>query len=630
MARKNTSVAPDIVEEIQANLVDGEAAQVITAEESVLWIVPREQSNLRYNANGFAISGAQDTGSSVGIEKDRGRSYNKKPSTSTYSRYQDRVSVLASYRKINPLFERLLFQVPKRLAVTPGKAVLKYPNSVTDDAEYDQIQDRVLHPFKWFNAHVNEHLVGKLGGTEELTGWLLDHLLEGGACGYQVAFSTVKINGVSWRVPKEVRTFSGRQMGVDETLSEFSDEAWYLKVGEPTMKWYSGMVKIAGYDQTDYSDASMWMPLTDRPDLGLYRGVVKLDHPSGSVEKYPTPPYFSLADALLGCEMLTRDDLSTLAYCQRVTTIWKFDVTLMREAMVPWKDTKDSGGNTVSGALSVFRAARENLLANQTGGPRDLMIPSYISHEEVQPGLALLQNDKKSRQFLRMIEAAAGIMFDENGLILKEEGQEQREIDFLFLRERIIERFFTKIYQMIIAENRQYFGQLNGVAGWDPFVLAIPSRRGRPAIPTSVDKAQRNRRKEIERMLDGEGEELRIIFQLVPSSARRNDRFTSIATATVRGLLPVESFQEAGGWDPDEERAKMERQQREDFVTWPADKVSLWTPTPTMTQTAITPAGTMKTVAHQQSPGRPVGTGADVFSPANIGAEAEESEEQDE
>ena len=551
------------------------------------------------------------------VDKDRSRSYSEKPATTVYDNYHDRVAVIASYRPINPVFERLCFQRPMRLYITPGKAVLSRPVGLDEEDDYQVLQRRVLPPFEYFNERVNVGLNDHVGGAMEVLGGMVEHLLEGGMVGYSLAFQPKAINGIWWMVPTEMMTYSGRQLAVARELTEFKREQWYCRRGQ-YVKQSEGSWNFQAWDETNYQDRNMWLPMVDEPESGVYRGVVKLDHPDGAPGKYPLPPYLPLLDSLLAHEMLTRDDLQTLAYNRVHLVLWVVDTDKCRAAGVPWQDVTKTDGTNVKGIVSYLKDARENTLQTNGGGIRETILPDFVSYQEHRPDFSVLLATEKYEPYDRQIELMSGLIKDKDGKIIAEESEEQKHSDFLFFRENKLENFVTnRIYEAIMDQNRRFWQRMNGVA-WDDMFVFKSKKYQRLRGPKSILDLQKYRRRQVEIALDGGLEELRVAFQFAPSSARRDSRAANVIRSAERGLVSVESSHEVMGLDPRLERSRKIRQMEQDWVDTPHGESDVWSAPMAFVQRAVTDGQTVDT-QHELSPGRPVDIGTEGDPDGTVG-----------
>lgn len=612
MASRQTAVVPEVVESDVRREV-GESAEFSWENIDSIFRV-RET----YQAGTSPLDRDVTLLKAGTVDKDRERSYHRKPATTTYTTYHNQVGVISSYRKINNQFDHQLFRRVIELCITPGKVAVQQPRKTASGEAFEAFKRTVEPPFQWFNTKVNQHLKGKLGGVMELAGWVLEHLLEGGLCGYDLRMKTVDINGVKWRVPYQVQVFSGQQLGCDKEESTFESEQWYVRVGDPE-KQSEGSFRLGAWDTTDYSDRSQWEPLVDTPDLGYYRDVVKFHYAEGSTDKYPRPPYLPLLDDLLETEMLRRDDLANLAYRQRSTVIWNFDFKLMKELGIPWKDIQMPDGTKKKGAMTYFSEMRSSFLSSDSASIRDMSLPNFITFTEVSPGLDLLTAHQKYRHAENNVNLAAGLIFDNEGRLIEPESPEQKEAQFFYIRDVVLEPFIQHIYDIIIAENRKWFGVLNGVPRtsrfYDPFTFMSPAalRKKQPA-DTLASRTKYNERL-LQLRLDGDIEDVVVHFEFVPSSARKDRRLQELSRVAERGGVSWETFQEAAGLDPSLERSRKARQLAQDWVDTPNGKQSTWTAPATYNQMAAKADGSYVETKQARSPGRPAGvtesTGSD-------------------
>ena len=542
--------------------------------------------------------------------------------TGSTTNYHTAVRKILDYRKTNPLFEQYCFRRLTRLAVTDGKVVVVRPKRM-EGADGDEAMRRlrrwVTPPFDWFNQHVNT-LPGKTGGVQELLRWYLDHLLTAGAVGYEVRFRSQNINGIVWRVPAEVVLYSGQMLGLSVEESNFTDEQWYLRRVSPR-KLGEFQVRLRGWDQTDYTSRADWTPLFNVPGdeqfdeqmTSSYRGVRKLEYAEGSTDKYPVPPYQCLFQTLFMMDLLTKDDVATLKQNQQVLTVWTFDLPMMRDLGINWADSLDESSNTVKGAMTVFREARESLLTAGGQSQREVALPNYIKRDVMYPSLELLTKFEKAVPLERTVRMMAGLIFDEDGQYLKEESAQRLEADYLFLRDGTCEPFIQRIYDLIVAENRRWFAMMNGFDRLrdpdlaDPFEYRTSRAKNRmPRSGDSVDAWLRYQDRQKRLRLEQEIASVEVRFQMRVSSAKLDGRLEALRRGAERGLNTVETFHEAASLDPDDERDRM-RVQRLELRVEPPVGEDLFAAPQTYTQGATGPAGT--TVTEQAvSPGRPDGS----------------------
>lgn len=547
--------------------------------------------------------GSTDPETSTSVSESA-RSYKRKPATTVYGNYHKQVKALSDYRKWNIPFERLLFERPKEMAITAGKAAVQRPRQATPD-EYDALEEFVSPPFKWMLENINIDIEGCRGGICELCEWMLDHRLEGSLFGRSMSVKTVQINGQKWRVIDNCKVYSGGQLGLAENVED-GDPHWYLRIGKG--KKTEGYWNLWGWDQTDYSNRSFWEPMQNLPELGIYRDVISYGT-VGNDDKYPTPKYLPLMDSLLDHDILMREQIATLAYMQRKLILWKFDFKVMQELKIPWKDITLPDGTKKTGALTQFRTAREAMLQQDKGGIREMSMPSYVSYEEYTPGTDLLTDRTIWFKSLYDIELAAGIMRDNDGELLLPESAEQKMAMFARYREMDLEPPVQKMFNIMIAENKRWWPQLGFQA--DPFVWRSKKASNRKPRSTSLRSIANAVARDKEDWIAGHIEDVRVLFEFVPSNVQSDKRAELMGQWAADGLISKQTFHEAGAAvDPDLEKARKLREATEDRVPLDTDTQPLWGKD-TFTQTALVdrPSGTSsRSTQNEPSPGRPKDT----------------------
>ena len=533
--------------------------------------------------------------------------------------YHARLRIVQTYRAGVPRFNELCFRDPVRAAVTPGKVVVQRPSGLSDDDEFDLLQRRLEIPFAEFNARCNRSLEGRRGGVMELCESIADHLLEGGLCGYAVSFEDRRIGGLTWRMPKDVQLYGG---GVMATSSLIEMNPWSQFTADTgPAEWYAHLGPLTVFDGTqplvvDPKDTRLWYHLADNPASGLYAGVWSVEHPIGSLSNYPTPPYASLFDQLLALDLLTKDDLSTMAFNQRHVVLWKFDFEAMQKAGHAWNDVTQPDGTVKLGAVSIFRDRRQQMITQQTGSVAENFLPGYITYEEHRPGLELLQAIKKYQPFEANLDAVAGLFYDPSGLFMKEESTERIAVDFHWLREQVLEVCIQRIYDAIVSENKRWFGVLNGTPGFDPFHWESSAWRRRNQVAKTVGDAQRRREREVKLLLDGAISDIGVQFEFVPSPNSRDQRAQLLSNGALRGLNSIASYHEALGMDPDLERRRMRVQRTSDVMPVDSTTEPLWMGPISFVQKTTGGGGADQTTGSVVSPGRTPGTPAAMEEPA--------------
>lgn len=544
-------------------------------ERSVIWRAGRQITVIE------GVHGAHPLDSVA--EHERLRATGSRSAGSAYATYKKQCEVIEKYRLLVPEFESQLFAQPRALVVTAPKAVPVRPQRMAPE-EFERRKRHIAPPFEWLNQRVNDQQSGCLGGIQEVLIGVVDRLLSTGLCGWWMGFETVNERGVYLRAPRQLLTYSGLQCQLD-TSAQDGVERW--------------AVKVPGGER----------PLRDDPEAGSYAGVIKYDHPVGAVMPYPTPPYFSLLDALLAIEVQQRGDLAGLTQNERTVAFWKFDFEKMREADLEWDDTFDNEGNVVKGAMSIWQEAREAARGGLLNGTREYMLPSYIEYQEVHPELDLIKAVNRYLPHTVRIALFGGARFAPDGSYLKEESEEAREVMFQHLREHILERFLQRLYDAVVAENVTWMGKLNGLPEWNPFLyvdetLGRQLRRRRP--PQSGERASAQKLERAEAILEGLVEPIRVRARLSPAIARRNSRLSEVLAMARQGVISPTSAQEQAGFDPDLEAERMQEFWSV-LVDLTPGKTPLFSPGPSYTQAAVTDNKAQQT-SGRLTPGRTPGT----------------------
>ena len=549
------------------------------------------------------------------MERDRARAQRRVSANEFYPLYHQRLRVIQAYRDANLDFDRLGFTDLLRGAITEAEVVVQRPEQMVDEEDYQALCRSLAPPFEWFNERVNQHLMAKNGGAEEVAYWLLNHLLEGGVAGWLLTFGTRAINGVQYRVPIECHIYGGERLACDQGFSTFADERWFIKLREDE--------PLAG---PNLADPTRYYQLLNRPDEWIYCGVAKMGHAAGGGTYYPRPPYFSLLDALLACEMMLRDDLSSLAHNERTLTVWTFDTTRMKAAGIQWRDVQIAGTTeVVQGAISAFKAERERLIAMGSQGGAEMAVMDYVTYAQYHPNLELLKSLDKYRPYHAQIHLAAGILYDYDGNEMAQQSQMRGEIDFDFIREQCLEPTFNAIYQCIANENRRYFGLLNGLGqDYDPYTWTSKTAQRKLPEPKDLVGRQKRAEKLVKLRLDGHVVELGVECEFAPCASRNPETKKEIRAGQMRGQFTTETLHRTFGLDPKLERARMYREKADYYQEQKRPGQALFSAPVSYTQQVVSPDGQVVQTRGEVSKGRPPGSpdGPDVNNIPSQGASA--------
>ena len=199
------------------------------------------------------------------------------------------------------------------------------------------------------------------------------------------------------------------------------------------------------------------------------------------------------------------------------------------------------------------------------------------------------------------IELAAGIMRDDDGRLLMPESGERKMANFHYNRESVLEPAVQKMFDIVVAENRKWWRALGHEE--DPFIYRSKKARRRKPRNKTLSEMAKAEMKARQDWLDGEIQEVEVLFEFVPSASQSDARLAQVGAWAEKGLLTTETFHEVAGIDPDLERTRMMRQATEDRVPIEMETRSLWSDEP-FSQLAKSDGAT-KVTENQTSPGRP-------------------------
>jgi len=503
------------------------------------------------------------------------------------------VEVIQDYRARIPEFERQLFVEKIRILLTEVKAELERPAAEgLDDETFERLRKRILPPYNYFAKRVNEERAdGSIAGSVAVAESLLTHWFEGGMVGHRMAMATRSINSVPWRVPKSFLTYGVRQLSYDQKLSDGRTERWFANGGTRLGRNFT--VKQTG------------IPLWDRPNEGIYAGVIKPGHPVGSMSAWPTPPYLAALDSCLMLEMHTRGELHSLTSMDRTIVMWTIDLDKLAAQGLSMSDSTDAEGNTVKGFASLWKEAREARRENPGMAMVEYTIGDFVKPVTFQPGMEFLQIAGRTLPSEIRIALFAGLRFDPDGNYIQEETERSRAVDFDHWRENVIEPVFQQeVFDPLTFENRRWWPTEFGP---NPFVyVSDKARQFLAGRPSTISGFARRYAEEIALRLDGEICELRMLAKLKPSGNRPNSRLEELINLGRMGYIGPTFLQEAVGADPELTRADMYRM-KNDLLKIQVDKMPVLSAPASNVQQSTSNGETSQT-ASRQSPGRMTGT----------------------
>lgn len=550
----------------------------------------------------FTVEQGRATADASHRNSERNRAQQLRTVYEQYRTVGQQVELIQDYRARIPEFERQLFIDPIRGLLTQCKAELERPASdKLDDEEFERLRRRLLPPFHYFNTRVNEERQdGSIAGSTAVAEALLTHWFEGGIVGHRMSVATRAINGVLWRVPKSFLTFGARELEYDAKESTPQAERWYRRQGSPKIGW-DGKITTAR------------LPLWDRPNDGVYAGVIKPGHPVGSKEAWPRPPFLAALDSCLILEMHRRGELHSLTSMDRTIVLWTIDMERIKQAGLQLADSTDADGNTIPGVASDLKTARDNRRENPGMAMIEYVVGDYLKPVEFTPGKDFLGIAQRTLGAEVALALFAGLRFDPEGNFIQSETERNESIHFDHWRENVIEPVIQQeAYDVLLAENRRWWATSNGLSNddLDPFVwrsdYAKQKLRG---TPRTTRGWQERRRLEAELRLDGEICDLRMLARLTPSGNRPNSRLETLVQFARMGYIGPRTCQESIGADPVLERADLYRMHN-DLLTIQEGKKSVFSPPPSNVQVS-TSNGETSTSSSRQSPGRVTGTPED-------------------
>jgi hypothetical protein len=552
------------------------------------------------------------------LQAERHRAAARLSPVEAYFDYHSQLRPVIIHRRLNGEFDRLLFQDLIRTAVTPGKPIVERSPAMTDE-EYEAVSGQLEAPFNWYHQHVNEGLTGKRGGACEVGEWAVEHALEGGLVGFACTFETRRIAGVNWRVPVEFQVYGGMHLVCDQPKSEFADERWYVKLHQD---FNFAM-------QPSYEDTNRFCQLRSAPEANFYADVHKLNWASGSGSIYPMPPYFALLDDLLIPEMIKRDNLATLATNARIFRLWTFDTAMMDQLGLAWDDDVDENGEPITGEVSRFQRERQRILEAGPSDDVEMVVLNVVSCTTIQSSIDVLEKSLAMFQpYHEALQLVSGLLWTPEGRPLEAATALKQAGDAQWIRSSVVQPLNQKVYDWIIAENRRWFGSINGLGGrysYDPFAWqsgklakrgrALVSRDERLGVPVQ-EMLEKRVADELKLRLAGHDMLLGVTHELLPTAVHDVEFVAQVRGACESGGLPWASYHEVIGADHAAVERTMRRQvERETYIDPASGEVRpLWAAPATFSQTVERPgrgadAENRGSTTHdsQLSKGRPAG-----------------------